>query len=508
MIPLLTGAQMRELDRSAIEHYGLSGVVLMEHAGRAVAEQAVEMLGEGSARVVVLCGKGNNGGDGFVAARWLARWGADVMVFLLGNLDDVAGDARVNLELDRKLELAVVCLTEADELWPAVESSDLLIDAMLGTGVSGAPRGLVAEVIKLVNLADRPVLSVDLPSGINADTGKAYRPHVQATRTVTFGHWKRGLAVTPGRTAAGQVVLADIGLPGLTTLRPNALAWQLERSDVTDLLPPRRTDAHKGEAGRVLVIGGSPGFAGAAVLAARAAARGGAGLVTLAVPATLAGLVEQATLETMSVGLPADESGFAESAFAALESRLAAADAVAFGPGIGTAPGAARLLREVLQASRAPVVLDADGLNLLAAEPTSAKAPLILTPHPGEMARLLGREVAAVQADRLGAAQEAAKRYGAVVVLKGSGTVIAEPSGRLTVNPTGSPAMASGGMGDALTGLLAALLGQGLKPGAAALAGAWLHGRAGELAAGRAEAGVLASEVIDHLPAARAELRA
>lgn len=508
MIPLLTGAQMRELDRTAIEDYGLPGVVLMEHAGRATAEQAVEMLSGGPARILVLCGKGNNGGDGFVAARWLARWGADVTVFLLGAVDDVAGDARVNLDLCLKLDLEVVCLTEVDALRPAVSASELVVDALLGTGLGGAPRGLVAEVIEVVNLADRPVLSVDLPSGINADTGEAYRPHVKADRTVTFGHWKRGLAVTPGRTAAGEVVLADIGLPELTMVDPNALAWLLERSDVADLLPPRRAEAHKGEAGRVLVIGGSPGFGGAAVLAARAAARGGAGLVTLAVPETLAGLVEQATLETMSVGLPADESGFSKSAFAALEPRLAAADAVAFGPGIGTSSGAARLLRDVLQASRAPVVLDADGLNLLAAEPASAKAPLILTPHPGEMARLLGREVAAVQADRLAAAQEAAKRYGAVVVLKGSGTVIAEPSGRLTVNPTGTPAMASGGMGDALTGLLAALLGQGLKPGAAALAGAWLHGRAGELAAGRADAGVLASEVIDHLPAARAELRA
>ncbi|MBI5834849.1 MAG: NAD(P)H-hydrate dehydratase [Armatimonadetes bacterium] len=513
MIKLLTAAEMRELDRATIEDHGLAGVVLMEHAGRAVAEAARDLAGGAGRHITLVCGKGNNGGDGFVAARWLLRWGFVPEVFLVGDPESVQGDARTNLNLLLRAGSGVETLAEEAHLvllTGSLRRAVVVVDALLGTGLTGPPGGVVGGAIRTVNAGGRPVLAVDLPSGLNADSGEVYDPHIEAVRTVTFGAYKRGLALQPGADCAGEVSVIDIGLPTALLNALDKAPALVEPADVAARLPRRAADFHKGLAGRVLLIAGSRALGGAALLAARGAARGGAGLVTLALPACLADSARLATPETMCRSMPETDDGALNPDCAELLAPLVAtADAVGIGPGLGTGEGARAALAAAFAAATGPLVLDADALNLLADSPElrdGVDVPLILTPHPGEAARLLKSEVRRVQADRLGAAATIARRYGATTLLKGAPTVVATSAGRLTLNPTGCPAMASGGMGDVLTGLLAALLAQGLSPSDAALVGAWLHGRAGELAADGADAGLLAGDLADALPAARREI--
>ena len=515
MIKLFTSQQMRELDRAAIEQYGVAGVVLMEHAGVAVARAAVQLLPPDQRHVCVLCGKGNNGGDGLVAARWLRRWGYVPEVFLFGEGEAVGGDARINLQLNLKSGHKVEEIkAEADLvlLHGSLRRCALVIDALLGTGVSGPPREPLATAIRRVNEVGVPVLSVDLPSGVNADTGAVFEPQVRATATVTFGGWKRALATYPAAAAAGRVELADIGLPEPLLQAVEGVPQLVETGDIVRILPPRPPWTHKGSAGRVLVVGGSRGMGGAPLLAGRAALRAGAGLVSCAMPIGLVAALEAGLLEATAWALPEDEDGaVAMGAADYLRPGLGELDAVCIGPGLGTSSAAAELLAAVVSTLDVPLVVDADALNLAARQPAllqGAGGSLVLTPHPGEAARLLDITAADVQADRFGAAADLARRFGAMVVLKGAYSVIASPAGRLFVNPTGNAAMASGGMGDALTGVLGALLGQGLGVLEATLAAVWLHGRAGDLAAAGSDAGVIASDVIEHLPRARAELRA
>ncbi len=514
MIPLVTGEQMRALDAATIGEYGLAGAVLMELAGKGLAEAAGALLDGGSRHVTVVCGKGNNGGDGFVAARWLARRGCVPEVFLAGEADELRGEARTNYDLYRKLGRAVEPLVDPAGmvlLAGSLRRAALCLDCLLGTGVTGAPREPVATVIRAILASGVPIVSADLPSGVDADTGAVYEPHLRAVRTVTFGAWKRGLAVHPGAGAAGEVVRVDIGLPKALIDGLGPLPGLLERSDIAAMIPPRPATAHKGDAGRVVIVGGSIGLGGAVALAGRAAMRGGAGLVTVAVPDCLADAMEMANLEVMSRPLRDTADGHvAAGVFGDLADLVRRADAVAVGPGLGRGEPAAELLAELLRSVECPLVVDADGLNLLATHPAlvaDRRGEWILTPHPGEASRLLEVGIDSIEHDRLGAAAALVERYRAVVLLKGARTVIAEPGGRIRINPTGTPAMASGGMGDALSGLLAALVGQGLAPFEAACAAAWLHGRAGELAAGGADAGLLAGDLIEALPRARAGIR-
>ena len=513
MIKLLTGAEMRELDRAAGETYGLAGIVLMEHAGTAVARAARDLLGPGPAHVCLVCGKGANGGDGFVAARWLARWGFVPEVFLVGARDEVGGDARVNLDLLGRLNIKVETLAEEPDLVllaGSLRRCRLVVDALLGTGGAGPPRGIHAAAIRHVTASRLPILSVDVPSGLNADTGECFDPHLMADLTVTFGAWKRGLALAPGSAAAGRVELIDIGLPAALLDELDRAPALVEAADVAALLPPRPADCDKWRAGRVLLVAGSRRLCGAALLTARGSARGGAGLTSLAAPPAVVTALQASLPEVMAVPLPEAEDGaVGPGAFELIEPLLAGVKAVALGPGLGLGEGVAQLLSRMLAGCDAPVVLDADGLTLLAAQPELLDGQprgLILTPHEREAARLLGVEPKRVAGDRLGAAGAISRRFGAVTVLKGARTVIAAPERPLRLNPTGCAAMASGGMGDALTGLLAALLAQGLPPAEAAVAGVWLHGRAGELAAAGCDTGLLASDLCAALPRARAEL--
>jgi NAD(P)H-hydrate epimerase len=487
--PLVGAEGMRALDRRTIEALGVPGPVLMESAGRAVAEA---VLARRPRRVHVVCGAGNNGGDGLVVARHLHALGVEVDVALLGA---PRGDAAAQLERARAFGVAE----------GRGEGADLIVDAIFGTGLARTVEGDAARAIQAINARAVCVVAVDLPSGLDADTGQVHGVAVRADETVTFGLPKVGLALEPGRSLAGAVSVARIGIaeraPGVEA---DAELWT--RAAAAQFLPERRSEGHKGSFGHVLVVAGSEGKTGAAALATRAAIRAGAGLVTLACPAGLNDVLEEKCTEAMTAPVAdTPERAFAGAAEDAILALAEDRDVVALGPGIGRAPETAALVRGLCKRISKPLVLDADGINAFEGHPGELRASVI-TPHPGEAARLLGCETAEIQRDRLGAARRLAEETGAVVVLKGAATVVAGAGAPPLINPTGGPALASGGTGDVLTGLVAALLAQGLAPRCAAGVGVYLHGLAGDrLAVG--DSGLMAGDLADSLPEAAAALR-
>jgi NAD(P)H-hydrate epimerase len=489
---------MREGDRRATEESGIPGILLMENAGFQAARAARELLPLPRARpVAIVCGTGNNGGDGLVLARHLAALGAKVTVYLAGKAGRIAGAARTMLEAWQGR--GGTCL---EELPASLEGYALVVDAVVGTGSSGALRSPAKEAVELINRASCPVLSLDLPSGVDADTGAVAGPAVRASMTVTFAALKPGLLFFPGAGLAGRVVVAGISLP--STALSGVTTQVTTASLARQLLPPRRPDAHKGSHGRVLVIGGSSGLTGAAALAATAALRAGAGLVTVATPARLQGVMACKLTEAMTFPLPDTAEGTvcAEAVTVALE-RARGASAVVLGPGLGQGAGPREFARAFSCRCPAPLVVDADALSMVEPE-VDRDSPLILTPHPGEASRLLQCEVAEIAADRLLAARELAARYRAVVVLKGARTVVTAPGSGAFIDPTANPALATGGTGDVLAGAIGALLAQGCPPLEAAVAGVYLHGVSGGLASRElGDAGVLAQEVAEALPRAR-----
>jgi NAD(P)H-hydrate epimerase len=506
---VVTAEIMRRLDERAIREIGVPGVVLMENAGRGTARAIAEKFPEAlRGRVVVLAGRGNNGGDGFVVARVLRDQGAAVEVFLLAQLDDVTGDARVFLNAARACGVPVREFPDRDRLPDEfrLDDADLIVDALLGTGLSKEATGAVAEAIARVNASDAWVVAVDLPSGLSADTGRPLGDAVRADLTVTFGLMKLAHVTYPGLDCCGEVVLVDIGIPARVVDEAGIPFTLVEDADVTlPLVRARDARAHKGTFGHLLVLAGSRGFTGAGVLATRAAARMGAGLVTLGCPRGIATSVESRLLDAMTLPLPETDAGvFAESAAASALGALESRTALAIGPGMTIDHAAARFVRAVLAKSAVPAVVDADALNALAGHLGTLrdrKAPTILTPHPGEAARLLGCSSADVQDDRIGGATRLAIDTGAIVVLKGARTVTATPDDRVFINPTGNPGLASGGTGDVLTGMIGGLLAQREDPLWCALAGVYLHGLAADRAAIRTgERALVAGDVLDELP--------
>jgi hydroxyethylthiazole kinase-like uncharacterized protein yjeF len=505
---------MRRADRRTIDEIGLPGPVLMENAGAAVARAIADRFG-GSRRVAVLCGRGNNGGDGFVVAR---RLGDRARALLIGAKEGVAGEARVHLLACERSGVPVRALVDEagwEEALTAIADVDLVVDAVLGTGLRAAPVGLAAAAVawtRARRAAGVPVVAVDLPSGVPTDGGAFDWPAVQADLTVTFAALKRGHVLPPAAELAGEVVVADIGISKETIEACSPSLFLLQDEDAAAAFPRRPRGAHKGDFGHVLVVAGSIGKAGAAALAAGGALRGGAGLVTVATPAPCLPTVAAARAEAMTVPVDATPAGaFSEDALAMLLELASARDAVVLGPGIGREPATRRLVRAFVRACPVPIVVDADGLDAVA--PSSAGdreglaalrrgAPTVLTPHPGEMARLTGKPTSEVQASRPETALALARETGAVVVLKGERTVVADPVGRAAVCPAGNPGMATGGTGDVLAGLVGALL---ARHGAllAATAAVVVHARAGDLAARRSgEDGMTAGDVVEALPAA------
>lgn len=516
MLGVFTAEEMRRLDRRAIEELGIPGAVLMENAGRGAAAAIRARLGalgapRRGARVAIVCGKGGNAGDGFVVARWLRRWGVRPAVLLVFPPAEITGEARAKLQALRRAGIRPVHLADERPAAAMLADADVVVDALLGTGSRGAPAGPVARAIALMNKSGRPVVALDVPSGLDADGGPPPGAAVRARLTLTFAGLKRGLVTGPGVDLAGEVQVIPIGVPQGEVARA-ARVFQLEAGDVAPHLPPRPRDAHKGSYGHVLIVAGALGKTGAAALAALGALRSGAGLVTVATAASQQPVVAALLLEAMTAALPETPARtLALDAVKAVEELAAARDAVALGPGIGLAEETQEAARALAAHLPRPMVVDADGLTALAGRldlVRGAPAPRCLTPHPGEAARLLGGSTADVQRDRIAAARELAARSGAHAVLKGAGSVLADPDGRVVVNPTGNPGMASGGTGDVLTGMIGAFLARGLAPDAALRTAVYLHGSAGDLAAARVgEEALIARDLVAALPEAFRRLR-
>jgi len=500
-----TSAEIAALDRTATDTYGIPVATLMEQAGRRVAQGALLVLGRRAGRVAVLAGKGNNGGDGLVAGRALRAHGLAVTAVLIAPADEYEGEAGRTLAEARA---AGVELSEASEA--ALPSFDLIIDALFGTGFRGPARGIPRALIEAANASGVPILAVDIPSGLDADTGQPDGPAIHAVATVTMGLPKIGLLVYPGAELAGTIYVADIGYPP-ELVDDASIRTQLVMPEmVRARFPARPPDSHKGSYGRSLVVAGSVGFTGAAALAALGALRSGAGLVTLCVPEAVYPVVAGLVAEAMPRPVDDDGGRISASAWGVIREAAARADAVAVGPGLGVSVGVQAVVEHLLREGR-PLVVDADALNVLAGRAdalAAASGPLVITPHPGELARLVGSSAADIQSDRLAAARAAASRCRCVVVLKGARTIVAQADGDAYIIPTGNPGMASGGMGDVLTGMIASLLGQGLAAPDAAWVAAYLHGLAADLIAEeRGVVGILASEVAHRLPAAIARVR-
>ena len=495
--PLHDAESMRATDAWAIEDRGVPSLDLMETAGRAVAEAAVETAADGPARVV--CGKGNNGGDGLVAARRLAATGFDVEVLLLWPAAELSGDAAENLARFDGPTRTV----DPAALPDALRGSGVIVDAVFGTGFSGAARDPAAAAIDAINAAGAPVVAADIASGIDASTGEVEGPVVDADLTVSFHAAKLGHRIAPGKRHTGRLRVAPIGIPdGAPVKAPGGLIG----ARVLDLTPRRGADSTKFSSGQVLIAGGSRGLTGAVCMSAEAACRAGAGYATVAVPADLEQIFEIKLTEVMSIGCPSRDGALEVDAADAIAAAAERAAAAVVGPGLGRHDGARELVGELARRIEAPLVIDADGLNAIAGRLESLAdrpAPTVLTPHAGELGRLLETDSDAVGARRLASAREAAARSGAIVVLKGDDTIVVGPDGHPAVNGLSSPALATAGTGDVLTGVVAALLARGLEPHAAAAAAVYAHARAGREAAARVGAAesVVATDVIAAVPA-------
>jgi NAD(P)H-hydrate epimerase len=512
---ILTAAQMREADRFTIEEIGIPSLVLMENAGRQVVA-AIEAAYEErlAGRVAVLCGRGNNGGDGFVVARTLLQRGVDAAVFVIGSLAEVRGDARTNLDILGRLGVDVVEIGD-EQSWELhfseISQCTLIVDAIFGTGVKSALGGMMETVIADVNASDIPVVSVDLPSGLSADTAHLIGDCVQAAMTVTLAAPKIPLVLPPAEAYAGDVVIADIGIPSeVVDGLEGPYVEFLTPEQLRDVVEPRAADSHKGDFGRVTIVAGSRGKIGAAHLAAMGALRSGAGLVTVAAPASCVPVVASMAPEYMTEPLAESDAGTVSGPGAERVLELTQ-DVIACGPGLGRVPAAGEFVRALLDRATVPLVLDADALTLLAEEPGRLmgreERDVIITPHPGEMARLIGSSVEEVQANRLQVATDFATTHRVYVVLKGHRTVIATPEGRAFINPTGNPGMATGGTGDVLTGMIAAWLAQLLDAEAACRVAVFLHGAAGDLAeAERGQTAMIATDLLDEIGGALAAL--
>ncbi len=515
---VLTAAEMREVDRLTTERYAIPSLLLMENAAARAAEAIEQTFGEMANRYVkVVCGGGNNGGDGAAVARQLWMRGALVDVILLGSVENTKGDARTNFDIVRAMAesgcgIGLREVGTRNEVWLEFEDlePDLYVDAIFGTGLTRPAEGVFADAIEsLNNRADTRLASLDIPSGLASDSPEPIGPHVIADLTVTFTAPKPSCVLPPAVFSCGLVATAAIGSPEelidgsgsrLTLVTPEAVAEWLAEST-------RRPDAHKGSVGRVLVVAGSTGKTGAAAMAAEAALRGGAGLVTIATPSAVEALVAaRATVEAMTEPMDSTDAGtFAESAIPRLLERQASSDVTVIGPGLGVDPSTRAVVHALVRERTRAVLLDADALTLMSPWPDDVRGdhdrPIVVTPHAAEMARIAGTDTATVLEDRVGAARAFATRCGVIVALKGARSVVAEPGGEVFVNPTGNAGMATGGSGDVLSGLIGALVGQ--RPGdviGATIAGVYLHGLAGDIAAG--ETGIralLASDITDRI---------
>lgn len=508
---VLTAKEMKEIDRQAIEDIGLPGPVLMENAGRQIFGVIVRKFPDfKKQKIVVVAGKGNNGGDGLVVARHLFNNGAQPQIFLLASKNEVKGDAALNLRIAENIGLTIQEILKEEDwrhLHRALSEATLVVDAIFGTGLEKPADGLYARAIELINRSSAFKVAVDIPSGLSSDTPQIIGPTVKADMTVTLGAPKIAHVLPPAEEYVGELLVADISLPAkLFSDEKHRVEW-LSREKILSYFLPRKKDTHKGTYGHLLILAGSIGKTGAAIMAARAALRSGAGLVTVATPKSCWPIIARSTSELMTEPLPeTPEGSVGPEALSRLKELLEGKDAFLVGPGLSTHPGTIELLSSLLPEINLPCLIDADGLNILAQRPELLKKlpqPCVLTPHPGEFARLTKISVAEILSRRITLVQEFSQNYSLFLVLKGYRTVIGSPDGRILINPTGNPGMASGGSGDVLSGLAASFLMQIKDPLMATAAAVYVHGLSGDIAKERVgERPLVAGDLIRYLPAA------
>ena len=511
---LLTASEMKAIEKEAIESYGIPSIVLMEHAGKSLAEKCFKILDENCRfkKVVVFSGKGNNGGDGFVCARHLINKGIEVKVILMSDSQELKGNAKINFDILQKMNVEIFSALSEDSLHMIklhLTDADIIIDAIYGTGFKGKAAGIVGKTIEMLSDCDGRIISVDLPSGIEADTGRINGPCVKADYTLTFGLPKIGLYLEPGSSNSGQIEIVDISLP-----RELLDSENLKKNLITAIwcknkLPQRKSIGHKGNYGHVFIVGGSTGMTGAVALSCEGALHTGAGLVTAGIPQSINNILEMKLTEAMTKPLPETiNEVISQKAADSILKFTKNSSVLAFGPGISTASSVKELLKKILPSVETPVVIDADGLNVLAEIINEDKdflksisVPVVLTPHPGEMARLTKLSIEEIQNDRLKYAVKYAAEWGVILVLKGAKTLVANPDGKVYLNTTGNPGMATGGSGDVLTGVVSSLIAQGIEPLDSTALGVYLHGRAGDMAAvDKGMHGMTAKTIIEWLP--------
>jgi hydroxyethylthiazole kinase-like uncharacterized protein yjeF len=517
---VVTSAAMREIDKRTIEEYGVPGAVLMERAGLAVVSRIKELFGR--KRVVVVAGPGNNGGDGIVVARELHNEGWDVEAFLVSSSEKLRGDALLQHNFAMKLGVKMRPVEEFLARDVSVfRKHSIIVDAIFGTGLGKNIMGKILEVTKVINGSGLPVISVDVPSGISSDNGQVMGGAVKADYTVTFGLPKRGHLLYPGAQYTGTLIVEDIGFPREFLASERITTELLEKGDVSRLVPERKKYSHKGDYGHVLIVAGSKGKTGAAFMAAKACLRTGAGLVTIGVPESLADVFQSRVVEEMVLVLPdrGDGSLSAKATNPILDFIDKSARTLAIGPGMGVSTETKKVIKTLIKNARSQMVVDADGINSLGDDKEifkDAKSPVILTPHPGEMARLIGKAQKAggkgvavgksliqeIEKDRIGTAVRYAKETGTFLVLKGVPTIIATPEGNAFINPTGNAGMAKGGSGDVLTGMISGFLSQIGNPIDSCILGVYMHGLAGDIGASeKGQHSLIATDIIDTIPA-------
>ncbi|HHV34309.1 MAG TPA: NAD(P)H-hydrate dehydratase [Syntrophomonadaceae bacterium] len=512
---LVKAAEMREMDLEATRRYGIPGLILMENAGLAVVDVIINDFFRGKPqgkKVVIIAGPGNNGGDGFVVGRHLFNKGVLVQFLITTDPQYYRGDAAVNLKIinDMGLPCQVLQPDNIDSFKAVIKETDLVVDALFGTGFKGIPREPLSSLIRTVNAIGNPVLAVDIPSGIEADTGSVAGECIKAVTTVTMGMPKIGLYLDPGAQYTGEVVVGDISFPPELKSEEGGDFYLVDEEMVARVFPVRLPTQHKGDFGHVVVIGGTRGYTGAAALASNAALRGGAGLVTAVIPEQLYPVAAVKLTEAMTYPAPGSKGGgFSSRCRGSIQQILDKAAVLAVGPGFGQEEETAEFLEDLLLNTSIPLVLDADALNILARKKhlltdvslAEQRQQWVLTPHPGEMARLCGVSISEIQADRLECAAQASREWGVVVVLKGARTIIAGPEGPLFINPTGNPGLASGGTGDVLAGLIASFMAQGLNAEEAAYCGVFIHGQAADqIAINKGGTGMIAGDLLEEIP--------
>jgi hydroxyethylthiazole kinase-like uncharacterized protein yjeF len=547
---VVTPAQMGEIDRIAINEYGIPGIVLMENAALKVVDEIEKTLGIVSCKkILIFAGKGNNGGDAFAVARHLFNKGAEIIVYIIADKNSIKGDAAINLMILDKMGVEIVEtgksseigdtieIIESDEIGESAEndeagetvevsgassmkdrelikqlktqlaSADLIVDGIFGTGLKGKIKGMASQIINMTNSYSKTVISIDIPSGVNGTTGEVTGACIKADKTVTFALPKIGLILYPGCEYAGELVVADIGIPLKAINSMDIKTNIIDKNIISQWIPKRDKQTNKGDYGRVLIISGSKGMTGAGCLTAKAAHRSGAGLVYLAVPESLGDIYSSSLTETITIPLKDEGRRYIMMEnIELIKKQMEGKDAIAIGPGLSLNNSTIEAVHWIVEHSTVPLVLDADALNAVARNVfllKKLKTTAVITPHPGEMARLTGKTIEQIQKDRINVAKEFACKWNVITVLKGWRTVIALPDGIIYINLTGNPGMATAGTGDVLTGLIAGLIAQGIHPSYAACAGVYIHGLAGDMAASRiGEHGIIASDLVEEIPIA------